>query len=235
MTIGKLYGVGLGPGDPELVTLKAARIIGTAPVVAYPAPEESDSFARAIAAPYIASGAIEIAIRVPMDVARHPAQAAYDAAALVIAEHLRSGRDVALLCQGDPFFYGSFMYLFGRLADRFHIEIIPGVTSLTACAAAARLPLLARSDTLAILPATLSDDALAARLAAADAAAILKLGRHGGRILALLERLGLAEQAWYVERASLPEQFVCRLSELGDRTVPYFAMILTHARGTALA
>ena len=163
---GVLYGVGLGPGDPELITRKAWRIIGACPVVAYPAPDDGDSFARAIAADGIAPDATEISIILPMRAAREPAQIAYDAGAEAIAAHLAAGREVAVLCEGDPFFYGSFMYLFARLSGRFHAEIIPGVTSMTACAAALRRPLCARNDVLTLIPATLPQDALRAQLPA---------------------------------------------------------------------
>ncbi|MCO4825246.1 MAG: precorrin-2 C(20)-methyltransferase, partial [Amylibacter sp.] len=131
---GMLYGVGLGPGDPELMTLKAARLIGGAEVIAYPTLEGGDSFARAIAADLIEDGTQEIAISIPMSVKREPAQAAYDQGAKQIARALDSGQDVVCLCEGDPFFYGSFMYLFARLSERFEVEVVPGVTSITTCA-----------------------------------------------------------------------------------------------------
>ena len=133
---GKLYGVGLGPGDPELLTLKALRILKSVPVIAWPAPDEGHSFARSIAADHLPGGQVEIAIRVPMRVERFPAQEIYDRAAEEIAAHLDAGRDVAVLCEGDPFFYGSFMYLFERLAGRYETEIVPGVSSIMAAGAA---------------------------------------------------------------------------------------------------
>ncbi len=133
---GRLYGIGVGPGDPELMTLKAVRVLAEAPVVAYPAPDKGESSARKIAAAHIPAGRIEIAIRVPMRPGPEPA-AIYDDAAKEIAAHLEAGRDVAVLCEGDPLFYGSFIYLHDRLAHRFPTTVVPGVSSLTACAAAA--------------------------------------------------------------------------------------------------
>lgn len=230
---GKLYGLGLGPGDPELITLKAWRILRQAPVIAYPAPDEAASFARGIVAEWISPAQIEIAIRVPMAIARFPAQEVYDRAALELATHLDAGRDVALLCQGDPLFYGSFMYLFGRLGERFPCAIVPGVSSLGACAAAAGFPLAARNDALAVLPAGLDDAELTRRLAACEAAAIIKLGRHFARIRALLARLGLAERARYIERATLANERVLPLDQIEPGSVPYFSMILLHRRGEA--
>jgi precorrin-2/cobalt-factor-2 C20-methyltransferase len=226
MSPGKLFGVGVGPGDPELMTLKALRLIQAVPVVAYPAPDDGASFARAIVAQWLRPEQREIAIRVPMVAERFPAQAIYDGAAAEIGGALASGNDVAILCQGDPFFYGSFMYLFTRLADRFAVTIVPGVSSLTACAAAAGTPLAARSETLTVVPATLGEDELERRLAGTEAAAIIKLGRNFEKVRAVLTRLRLDGRARYVERASLPNQRVLPLAEVSAGSVPYFAMIV---------
>ena len=230
---GTLYGLGVGPGDPELVTLKTLRLLRSAPVLAYPAPDVGDSFARSIVEPHLPGGQTEIAIRVPMRVDPAPAQAVYDAAAVAIGGHLDAGRDVAVLCEGDPFFYGSFMYLFGRLAERHRVEVVPGVSSLTACAAATGLPLAARNDVLTVLPAPLPEEELRPRLHAAEAVAIMKLSRHFKKISQLLEETGLYASARYVERATLGHQRVLKLSEVDPETVPYFSMILAHRRGAA--
>ena len=137
---GTLYGLGIGPGDPELITLKALRLLRAAPVVAYPAPEAGDSLARAIVAPHLTGGQAELAIRMPLVPGKFPATEVYEAAEVELGTHLEAGRDVAALCEGDPFFYGSFMYLFSRLAARFPVQVVPGVSSLTACAAALGAP-----------------------------------------------------------------------------------------------
>ena len=230
---GRVFGLGVGPGDPELITVKALGILRRVAVVAYPAPEQGRSFARAIVARWLTPAQIELPIRVPMETARFPAQEVYDRAADDIASHLGAGRDVAVLCQGDPFFYGSFMYLFGRLGERFPCEIVPGVSSLGACAAAAGFPLAARNDTLAVLPAGLDDHELARRLEACEAAAIIKLGRHFARIRDLLRQLGLADKARYVERASLASERILPLDAVEPSESPYFSMILLHRRGEA--
>jgi precorrin-2/cobalt-factor-2 C20-methyltransferase len=222
---GRLYGVGVGPGDPELMTLKAVRILSEVPVVAYPAPDDGESVARRIAASFVPAGRTEIAIRVPMRSGRMPVDV-YDRAAEEIARHLRAGRDVAVLCEGDPFFYGSFMYLYDRLAGRFPCTVVPGVTSLTACAAASGRALVRRDDVLTVLPATLADAELAPRLREADAAAILKVGRHLPRLSALLARLGLANRATYVAHATRPDERVAPLVGMADADAPYFSMIL---------
>ena len=222
---GRLYGVGVGPGDPDLLTLKAHRLISAARVVAYPAPDTGTSFARAIVADLIPVAAAEVPIVIPMVGARFPAQDVYDKAAAVLGDYLKAGRDVLVLCEGDPFFYGSFMYLFSRLADRFPTEIVPGVSSLGAVTAASRRPLCARSDVLTVLPATLPETVLRERLASADAAAIMKLGRHFSKARAVVDDLGLTARAHFVAHASLPEQQVCPLAQAPENA-PYFSMIL---------
>ncbi len=231
-TPGTLYGLGVGPGDPELITLKALRLLRACPVIAYPAPEHGESLARGIAAPHIARTKTEIAIRMPLDAGRFPIDAVYDEAARAVAGHLDAGRDVAALCEGDPFFYGSFMYLFGRLAETHRIEVVPGVSSLVACPAALGAPLAARDDALMVVPATLPEDALAARLEGVDAAAIIKVGRHVDKLRRVLERLGLADRARYVEHATMANQRIVPLAEVDGRA-PYFSMVVVHARGEA--
>ncbi len=225
MTQGTLYGVGLGPGDPDLLTLKAARLIANARVIAYPAPAGGESFARSIAAHLIPNDAQEIAIQVPMTLERAPAQAAYDKGANAIRDALKRGKDVITLCEGDPLFYGSFMYLLARLAADFRCEIIPGVASLTASAAALKLPLCARNETLNVIPAPLPDEELRSKIEASETIVILKLGRHLPRIRALIESLNLTKSAHYVAHATLPNQIAVPLNQAPE-TAPYFSMIL---------
>ncbi|MRU16287.1 precorrin-2 C(20)-methyltransferase [Roseovarius sp. A21] len=222
---GVLYGVGLGPGDPELMTLRAHRLIAGAQVVAYPSLAGGESFARSIAAGAIPAGAREIVMDVPMTTERAPAQAAYDAGAAEIAGELAAGRDVVCLCEGDPFFYGSFMYIFARLSGRFEVEVVPGVTSITTCAARAGMPLAARNERLTVLPGPLPEAELRARIEGAESVAIMKVGRHLEKLRGVIGDLGLAERAVYIERASLPDEVVCPLSE-APGTAPYFSMIL---------
>lgn len=234
-TTGTAIGIGVGPGDPELMTLKGARILSKVSVVAYPAPETGESLARRIAAPHLPEGATEIAIRMPLSANRFPVEDVYDRAAQEIESHLEAGRDVAILCEGDPFFYGSFMYLFARLSEDWPVEVVPGVSSLTACAAVSRKALAALNDVLTVLPATLPDEILRERLAATDAAAIIKVGRHLPRIRALLETLELSDNAEYIEHATMADEAHSPLSELENAKAPYFSMILVHRRGAAWA
>jgi precorrin-2/cobalt-factor-2 C20-methyltransferase len=220
---GRLYGIGVGPGDPELLTLKGLRLLRRAAVVAYPAPEEGESFARTIVARWLDRGQREIAIRFPMRPGPPPARV-YDEAARAIAAELDEGCDVALICQGDPLFYASFIGLLTRLAGRYVLEIVPGVSSLTAGAAAAATPLASGDETLAVIPATLAAADLRQRLAAAEIAAIIKLGRHLPKVKRVLDSIGRLAGAIYVEHASLPDQRVRRLAEVDK--APYFSLAL---------
>ena len=222
---GRLSGIGVGPGDPELLTLKGLRLLRSAAVVAYPAPEHGDSFARAIVVAWLDRGQREIAIRFPMRPRPPPAEI-YDDAARAIAAELDAGNDVALLCQGDPLFYGSFIGVFIRLADCYPIEIVPGVSSLTACAAVAGIPLAQRDETVTVIPATLAEAELSRRLAAAETAAVIKLGRHIGKLRRVLMTLGRLDGAVYVERATQDRQRIAPLAGIESDNVPYFAMAL---------
>ena len=229
---GTLYGVGVGPGDPELLTLKALRILTSVPVLAWPAPEEGLSLAREIVADHLPGTQREIAIRMPLLPTRFPAADVYDKAALEIGEALDAGDDVAVICEGDPF-YGSFMYLFGRLSGGHAIEVVPGVSSLTACAAALGSPLSAKNDVLSVIPGPLDADTMAQRLAEADAAAIIKVGRHLEKIRSVLAQIGLSDNARYIERATMVEQRIVPLADVDDGDAPYFSMILVHKRAEA--
>ena len=222
---GRLIGVGVGPGDPELLTLKAARLIDAAEVIAYPKPDTGESFARSIVAGRLA-GKREIAITVPMRVERFPASGVYDEAAKEIATELDAGHDVVVLCEGDPFFYGSFMYLFERLADRYRSEIVPGITSLTATAAALGQPLSARNEMLRIVPGPCSDAVIREALGAEGSLAFIKVGRHLDRLRSLIAEAGLTDRARYIERATLPNERSAPLAEMNEPSAPYFSMIL---------
>lgn len=230
MASGRIFGLGVGPGDPELLTLKALRLLRQVPVIAYPAPEQGESFARSIVADWIAGHQREIAIRFPMQPGPPPASI-YDAAAAELAVQLEYGHDVALLCQGDPLFYGSAINLFSRLAGQYRVDIVPGVSSLTACAAAAAVPLVSRDGTLTVLPAILDEAQIVARLREAETALIVKVGRHLTKVRQVLTRLGRLDGAVYVEHATLPAQRVIPLGHVNSEIAPYFSIVLVCRRG----
>jgi precorrin-2/cobalt-factor-2 C20-methyltransferase len=223
---GRLLGVGVGPGDPELLTLKAVRILNESPVIAYVSAGGRPSMARHIVAQYLPLGQLEINLTLPMQPMPEIAHAAYEEGAARIGAELERGRDVAVLCEGDPFIYGSFAQLFDRLGDRYPTEVVPGIASFTAAAAAARTPLVARTQTLMVLPATLPADELAAHLARADAAAILKLGRHFAKVREVIAELGLLDRAIYVEHASAARERVVPMADLAVHEAPYFSLLL---------
>ena len=225
---GTLYGIGVGPGDPELISLKAHRILTGAKVVAYPAPDDGPSFARSIVAEYMSPEQKEIEIVVPMRVERFPAKDVYDKASAEISEFLDMGQDVVVLCEGDPFFYGSFMYLFERLSDKYPVEIVPGISSLMASAAALQRPLAARNDVLSIIPGPLDEAAMLAQLDMCDAAAIIKVGRHFDRIRETIAKAGLLDNAGYLERVTLSNQQVMALGDVKAGKAPYFSIILIY-------
>ena len=231
---GRLYGVGLGPGDPELVTVKAARLIGTADVVAFHAAQHGRSVARALAAPYLREGQVEELLVYPVttETTDHPGgyQGAidefYEAAAARLAAHLDAGRDVVVLAEGDPFFYGSYMHMHKRLAHRYPTEVVPGVTSVSGAAAVLGRPLVERDEVLTVLPGTLPSDELAEWLATTDSAAVMKLGRTFRNVRDAFDAAGVLDRAFYVERATTAQQRTLPLAEVDPDTVPYFSLAL---------
>jgi precorrin-2/cobalt-factor-2 C20-methyltransferase len=222
---GRLYGVGVGPGDPDLLTLKAHRMITSAPVIAYPIGAEGKSLARSIVADFLNSTQIEIPIQLPFKVGEsaHPY---YALATQKLAWYLSEGKDVVVLCEGDPMLYGTFMYLFQRLSPDFHTEVVPGISATLASAAMLGTPLTYRNDVLSMIPATLEATALRDRLLGADAAIILKLGRHFAKVRAVLEDLDILSRALYIERATLPNQRIYPIDQVDPTTVPYWALIV---------
>jgi precorrin-2 C20-methyltransferase / precorrin-3B C17-methyltransferase len=229
---GTLYGIGLGPGDPELVSVKAARLIGAADVIAYHSARHGRSIARGIAAPYLRAGQIEEALVYPVttETTDHPGgyQGAmdefYTAAAARLAAHLDAGRDVVVLAEGDPFFYGSYMHMHKRLAPDYPTVVVPGITSVSAAAAALGRPLVERDEVLTVLPGTLPAAELSARLAATDAAVVMKLGRTFPAVQSAFASSGKLAGAFYVERASMAGERTAALADVEPGTVPYFSV-----------
>jgi precorrin-2 C20-methyltransferase / precorrin-3B C17-methyltransferase len=232
--------VGLGPGDPELVTIKAARLIGTADVVAFHAARHGRSVARALAEPYLRPGQVEELLVYPVttETTDHPGgyQGAidefYEAAAARLAAHLDAGRDVVVLAEGDPFFYGSYMHMHKRLAHRYPTEVVPGVTSVSGAAAVLGRPLVERDEVLTVLPGTLPAGELARRLAGTDSAAVMKLGRTFGQVREAFERAGVLDRAFYVERATTDRERWLPLADVDPTSVPYFSLALLPSRLT---
>ncbi|MDT5165137.1 MAG: precorrin-2 C20-methyltransferase / precorrin-3B C17-methyltransferase [Mycobacterium sp.] len=236
MTTGRFYGIGLGPGDPELITRKAARVIGESDVIAYHAGVNKQSYARTIAADLIPAGAVEEELRYPLTTGTtdHPGGYAgalaefYEESAARLAAHLEAGRTVSLLAEGDPLFYGSFMYMHDRLSARFTTEVIPGIPAFTAATAAVASPLVRQTDVLTVLPGTLPEAELARRLADTDGAIIMKLGRTFPAVRRALAAAGRLDHAMYVERASHPQQRWMPVADVNEADVPYLSLIVVN-------
>ncbi|MEV0060999.1 precorrin-3B C(17)-methyltransferase [Nocardia sp. NPDC050718] len=234
ISTGKLWGIGLGPGDPELVTVKAARLITAADVVAFHSARHGRSISRGIAEPYLRAGQIEEHLVYPVttETTDHPGgyQGAidefYEQAAARLAVHLAAGRSVALLAAGDPLFYSSYMHMHRRLADRFEAEIVPGITSVSAASAALGTPLVEGEQVLTVLPGTMPVEELTRRLRDTDAAAIMKLGRTYPGVRQSLSDAGRLDDAYYVERASSTRERVLAAADVDEADVPYFAITL---------
>lgn len=230
----RLIGVGVGPGDPELLTLKAMRVLHDADVVAHFAKAGNPSRGRAIAAGHIRPDAIELPLlypvttEIPKDAPAYGDRITsfYDDSAAAVATHLNARRSVAVICEGDPLFYGSYMHLHVRLAPRYPTEVIAGVTGMSGCWSAIGTPIAQGDDVFTVLPGTLAEDDLARRLADADAAAVMKLGRNLPKVRRALDRAGRLGEAMYVERGTMADAVVMPLTDKSDDCAPYFAMVL---------
>ncbi|EPJ40995.1 putative Cobalamin biosynthesis protein CobIJ [Streptomyces afghaniensis 772] len=237
-TAGRLYGVGLGPGDPSLMTLRAVEVIAEADVIAYHSARHGRSIARSIAAKHIRADHIEERLVYPVttETTDHPGgyqgamEEFYAEASARLAAHLDAGRTVAVLAEGDPLFYGSYMHMHKRLADRYDTEVIPGVTSVSAAAARLGTPLAEGEEVLTILPGTLPEEELTARLASTDAAVVMKLGRTFTKVRSALEGSGRLDDARYVERATMAGERLAELADVDAESVPYFSVAVLPSR-----
>jgi len=231
---GRLIGVGVGPGDPELLTLKAVRTLAEADVVAHFAKAGNVGNARRIVQDHLRAGVEELPLlypvttELPRDCAAYGEAigAFYDNSASAVARHLDAGRTVAVISEGDPLFYGSYMHLHVRLAPRYRTEIVPGVTAMSGCWSSAGAPIAQGDDVLMVLPATLPEAELERRLKDADAAVVMKLGRHLEKVRRVLRRTGRLPQAIYVERGTTSESVTMRLEDKREDAAPYFSVIL---------
>jgi precorrin-2/cobalt-factor-2 C20-methyltransferase len=236
---GRLFGIGLGPGDPDLLTVKAVRLIQAAPVVSYFAKAGRRGNARAIVDPWLTGSAVEVPLHYPMTTEHAfdspvyvtTLAAFYEGAVATLSAHLEAGRDVALLSEGDPLFYGSFMHLYVRLRSRFPVTLVPGITGMAGCWAAAGEPMTWGDDMLSVLPGTLPRASLTERLRAADAAVIMKLGRNFAKVRAAVDEAGLLSRAIYVERGTMDSEVVMKLADKADGPAPYFSLILIPGQG----
>jgi len=233
ISVGRLYGVGVGPGDPDLMTRRAAAVIESCPVVAHFAARGRRGNSLRTVEELLRTDQVVERLEYPVTVEPLPPaeyqeqlDAFHDECARRIAAHLDAGRDVAVVSEGDPLFYGSYMHLHVRLADHYPTEVVPGITSFSAACAAAGTPIVSRDERFVVIPATAPPEELARVLAGDDAVVILKVGGHLDAVTEALELSGRAASAVYVERASFPEQVVAPVSDLDGVRAPYFSLVL---------
>lgn len=236
---GRVIGVGLGPGDPDLMSVRADRLIRGASRIAYFRKAGRPGRARTLIDGMLAAGVREIAMEYPVTTEIPVDDPAYNRCLsgfyATCRDRLRaeveSGHDVIVPCEGDPFFYGSFMHLYERLRHDIPVSVVPGITGMSAAWTATGSPITWGDDVLAVLMGTLPEADLARRMAEADALVVMKLGRNMAKVTRALDSAGLVDRAWLVECAAMAEQRVVRLAEAGERTPPYFSIVLVHGRG----
>jgi len=239
MSTGIIHGVGLGPGDPDLMSVKAARLIRAARHVAYFRKAGRCGQARRIVEGLLHSDAREHAMEYPVTTEisfRDPAYnemlgAFYGECTVHLRALAEAGEDVVVLCEGDPFFYGSFMHLYERLKDDVLVEVVPGITGMSGAWTATGMPVTWGDDVLVVLCGTLPEDELARRMADADALVVMKLGRNIDKVRRALAASGRLEAAWLIEYATMPNQTVRRLSEAPSMPAPYFSLVVVHGQG----
>lgn len=239
MSAGTIYGLGLGPGDPELMTVRADRLLRQARHVAFFRKAGRKGQARQIVNGMIPGHATEYPMEYPVTTEIPFSDPEYNRLLSAFYEDwtrrlhalAEAGEDVVVLCEGDPFFYGSFMHLYSRLVDRVAVQVVPAITGMSAAWTATGTPVTWGDDVLTVLTGTLPEDSLAQRIAQTDAVVIMKIGRNIDRVRQALRRAGRYEQAWLVEFASMPGQTVRRLAETEGRITPYFSIVILHGQG----
>jgi len=239
MSTGTIYGVGLGPGDPDLMSVKADRLVRSAREVAYFRKAGRSGQSRRIVEGMLRDDVVEHALEYPVTTEIPFSDPRYNEVLSAFyarcAERLRAlagdGHDVVVLCEGDPLFYGSFMHLHTRLSEHAHVEVVPAITGMSGAWTAVNTPMTWGDDILSVLMATLPSDELTRRVADTDALVIMKIGRHIGKVREALRKAGKLEAACIVEYATMPNQQVRRLVDVNDETVPYFSIVTVPGQG----
>ncbi|MEZ5707502.1 MAG: precorrin-2 C(20)-methyltransferase [Burkholderiaceae bacterium] len=236
--MGRIICTGLGPGDPDLMSVRADRLVRSAQHVAFFRKKGRAGQARRMVDALLAPGATEYAMEYPVTTELPFDSPAYndclarfyDDWAHRLADLARAC-DVVVLCEGDPFFYGSFMHLYTRLQGRATVEVVPGIPGMVGCWSAVGQPMTWGDDVLTVLLGTLPEDSLVDRMQEADAIVVMKTGRNLPRVRRALQRAGRLEQAWLVQHGTMPQQQMSRLVDTPDEVCPYFAMVLVHGQG----
>ena len=236
---GTLYGLGLGPGDPDLMTVRAHRLLSNAAHVAFFRKAGRSGQARRIVDGLLPPGAVEHAMEYPVtteialdDPTYNQVLSAFYADCSARMRALSdAGHDVVILCEGDPFFYGSFMHLHTRLTGTHPVQVVPAVTGMSGAWSATGQPITWGDDILTVLMGTLPEATLARHMADSDALVVMKIGRHFEKVRRALATAGRLNEAWLVEYASMPNQKVVRLMDVDGRVTPYFSVVLVHGQG----
>lgn len=239
MTAGTIHGVGLGPGDPDLMSVRADRLLRDARHVAFFRKAGRSGQARRIVEGLLRDDVVEFAMEYPVTTEIPVSDPGYNAALSAFytdcTDHLHSlaagGKDVVVLCEGDPFFFGSFMHLYTRLRDAVPVQVVPAITGMSGAWTATGQPVTWGDDILTVLMGTLSQEMLADAMSRTDAVVVMKIGRHFDKVKAALRQAGKYDAAWLIEYASMPNQTVQKLSEAGDKITPYFSIIVVHGQG----
>jgi precorrin-2/cobalt-factor-2 C20-methyltransferase len=239
MTKGTIFGLGLGPGEPDLMSVRADRLLRAARHVAYFRKAGKPGQARRIVDGMLPPDAIEFAMEYPVTTEIPLDDPAYNAALSGFyadcATHLSAlsdaGEDVVVLCEGDPFFYGSFMHLYTRLMDSHPVQVVPAITGMSGAWTATGMPITWGDDVLTVLMATLPEVELVRHMVDTDALVVMKIGRNIDKVRRALTEAGRLGQAWLVEFATMPGQKVMRLAEAEGRVTPYFSIVLVHGQG----
>lgn len=239
MTSGRIICAGLGPGDPDLLSVRSDRVIRAARHVAYFRKAGRQGQARRMVDGMLRADAQELAMEYPVTTELpfdspeyiHLLATFYDDWAARLQALAVAGTDVVVLCEGDPFFYGSFMHLYVRLKDLVPVEVIPGIPGMVGCWNAVGVPITWGDDVLTVLMGTLPEPDLARHMQGTDALVIMKTGRNLPRVRRALAQAGRLDDAWLVERGTMPGQRIARLADVEAADCPYFAIVLVHGRG----
>jgi precorrin-2/cobalt-factor-2 C20-methyltransferase len=238
MTMGRIICCGLGPGDPDLMSVRAAREVRNARHIAYFRKKGHPGHARRIVEGLLAASACEYPMEYPvtteLDVGSDGYERLltefYDAWADRLAKLSRE-TDVVVLCEGDPFFYGSFMHLYTRLQGRAEVKVIAGIPGMAGCWNVAGLPIALGDDVMTVVTGTLSEDELVRRMSNSDALVVMKTGRNLAKVRRALAAAGRLDEAWLIERGTMPGERVTRLADVETAGCPYFAIVLVHGQG----
>ena len=236
--MGKITCAGLGPGDPELMSVKSDRVIRAARHVAYFRKKGRKGQARQIVQGMLHPEVTEYPMEYPVTTELHFGSEAYRKMMVAFYEEwadrlaeLAKNQDVVVLCEGDPLFYGSFMHLQTRLQDRAEVDILPALPGMVGCWNALGVPFTWGDDVMTVLMGTLGEEDLIAHMKKADALVVMKTGRNLPKVRRALEATGRLDQAWLVEKGTMPDQRVAPLAEVDPEDCPYFAIVLVHGQG----